>query len=124
MSPEIVAIVQKQFDAYNDKNAAVWASTYAENARQLAIDGTVLASGRADIQEKIQARFQEPDLRATLLQRSVVGNVVIDHEYIVRNFPEGVGSVEMLCIYTIENGLIAQGIFKVFNQQIGNIKHY
>jgi hypothetical protein len=31
----------------------------------------------------------------------VVGNVVVDSEEITRNFPEGLGTIEMLCIYEV-----------------------
>jgi hypothetical protein len=51
-------------------------------------------------------RFTEPDLHARLLSRTVMGNVVVDLELITRNFPEGVGTLEMLCIYEVANGLI------------------
>ena len=66
----------------------------------------------------IVERFKEPDLKATVLNRTVHDNVVIDHELVIRNFPEGIGSVEMLCIYTVESGYIKRAIFKVFNKQL------
>jgi len=47
-----------------------------------------------------------------------VEKVVIDHEEIIRNFPEGKGTVEMLCIYHVEKGLIQKGQFKVFNKRV------
>lgn len=118
MKEKIIEVVERQFVAYNLKNAEAWASTYAEDAIQQTTDGVILANGRTEIQEKIFARFQEPDLKAVLLNRTVYGNVVIDHEKITRNFPEGLGSVEMLCIYTVEGEYIKRGIFKVFNQQL------
>ncbi len=120
MQDEIIQIVDRQFMAYNLKDAHMWASTYAENAVQQTMDGVILASGRSEIQKNILARFQEPDLKAVLLNRTVYDNVVIDHEIITRNLPEGLGSVEMLCIYTVEYGYISRGIFKVFNQQFIN----
>ena len=118
MQEEIVGIVERQFIAYNQKDAEAWASTYAEDAVQLTTDGAILAKGRKEIREKILNRFHEPDLKAILLNRTVYDNVVIDHEKVIRNFPEGLGSVEMLCIYTVENGYIKCGIFKVFNQRL------
>lgn len=118
MQDEIIEVVERQFVAYNLKDAEVWASTYAEDAVQQTVDGVVLAEGRAEIQKRILGRFQEPDLKAVLLNRTFYDNVVIDHEKITRNFPEGLGSVEMLCIYTVEGGYIKRGIFKVFNQQL------
>ena len=40
-----------------------------------------------------------------------MGNVVVDAELITRNFPEGIGTLEMLCIYEITNGLIQKVSF-------------
>lgn len=120
MSTDAVAVVEKQLTAYNAKNAEDWAATYAEDAIQKTLDGLLLATGRTEIKQKILLRFQEPNLRATLITRSVFDNVVVDHELIQRDFPEGSGTIEMLCIYTVENGFIKQAIFKSFNQQLEN----
>ena len=51
-------------------------------------------------------RFAEPDLHAELLSRIVMDNIVVDHEKITPNFPEGRGSLEMMCVYEIKDGLI------------------
>lgn len=120
MQQDIVQVVEQQLAAYNLKDAAMWAATYAIDAVQQTMDGTILATGRDEIQRNILVRFQEPDLKAILLSRTVHDNVVIDHEKVIRNFPEGVGSVEMLCVYTVEGGYIKRGIFKVFNQRFTN----
>lgn len=64
------------------------------------------------------SRFAEPDLHAPLLSRHSYDNVVIDHERVTRNFPEGPGTIEMLCIYLIEQGLIARASFKLFNNRL------
>lgn len=114
----VVEVIERQLQAYNQKDAKAWAQTYALDAVQQSTDGDILAVGREDIEAKIAARFEEPDLHAELLNRSVFENTVIDHERITRNFPEGLGSVEMLCIYTVENDLIQRGIFKVFNKTL------
>ena len=111
-------VVQMQLDAYNNKDLVNWLNTYAEDAVQYSIEGEVLASGHQQMAESISIRFKEPDLHARLLNRIVSDNVVIDHEEIIRNFPEGKGTVEMLCIYHVEKGLIKKGQFKVFNKRV------
>ena len=58
-------------------------------------------------------RFAEPDLHAELLSRVVMGSVVVDHERITRNFPEGKRTIEMLCVYEVVNGFIAKASFAV-----------
>lgn len=42
-----------------------------------------------------------------------MGNVVVDHEVVTRNFPEGVGTVEMVCIYVVRDGLIRTASFEI-----------
>ncbi len=113
------ALIERQLEAYNQKNLEAWLATYASDAVQcLLVDGTVIAAGHEAMRTNILARFKEPDLRAELLHRMVCDDVVIDHERITRNFPEGRGSVEMLCIYSIRDGLIAKAQFKVWNQRL------
>jgi hypothetical protein len=36
---------------------------------------------------------------------------VVDYERITRNFPEGKGTVEMLCVYEVADGLIQKATF-------------
>jgi hypothetical protein len=40
-----------------------------------------------------------------------VGNTVTDAELITRNFPEGVGTLEMLCVYEIFDARIQRASF-------------
>jgi hypothetical protein len=42
----------------------------------------------------------------------VAGRVIVDHEVITRNFPEGLGTMEMVCVYVVEKGLIQSASFK------------
>jgi len=41
----------------------------------------------------------------------VVGPLVVDHEMVTRNFPEGVGTVELVCMYEVVGGLIHRASF-------------
>ena len=45
------------------------------------------------------------------IQRSVAANVVVDHEVVTRTFPEGPGTLELVCIYVVEDGLIQTASF-------------
>jgi len=108
-SPEIV--IQRQLDAYNDRDLDGWLSTYAPNARQFEFPGTLLTSGHDEIRARTAPRFQEPNLRARLIKRTVIGHIVIDHEEVTRTFPEGPGRIELVCIYEVRNGLIQHASF-------------
>ncbi|MEJ6004735.1 nuclear transport factor 2 family protein [Paucibacter sp. AS339] len=114
-APNPIGLIQAQLDAYNARDVAAWLATYAADARQYAYPGTLLAQGHAEIGERIQARFAEPNLHARLLSRSVMatatGHTVIDHETITRTFPEGTGELDMMAIYEVSGGLIQSGMF-------------
>lgn len=109
MSP--ADVVQRQLDAYNARDIEALLATYAPNATQHALHGDLLAAGHAAMRPRFLARFAEPDLHAALLQRTVMGGWVIDHERITRNFPEGRGTLEMLCFYEVRDGLIRKASF-------------
>lgn len=106
-----LAVVQAQLDAYNAKNIDALLATYAEDAQQFVLHGERLAQGHAEMRPRFLARFAEPDLHARLLSRTVVANVVVDCELITRNFPEGLGTLEMLCVYEVSNGRIQRASF-------------
>lgn len=110
---EYSAIVQRQLDAYNNKDIDAWLNTYAKDAKQLSLQGECLATGHEEMRRRMVVRFEEPDLHARLLNRVVMENVVVDHEVVTRNFPEGKGEMEMLCVYQIENGLISTASFSL-----------
>jgi putative hydrolase of HD superfamily len=109
--PDPAAVVQAQLDAYNAKDLDALMRTYAPDAQQFTLHGPLLAEGIDQIRPRYAARFLEPDLHARLLSRTVLGKVVTDLEVVTRNFPEGKGCVEMLCIYEVVDGRIARASF-------------
>jgi hypothetical protein len=109
LTPE--AVVQRQLDSYNSKNLEAWLATYAKDAKQFEHPGKLLASGHAEIRARAAARFQEPNLHAKLMQRSVMGHIIIDHETVSRTFPEGPGRIELVCIYEVREGKIQTASF-------------
>jgi hypothetical protein len=106
-------LIQQQLDAYNAKDVDAWLACYATDAQQYTLHGELLASGHGEMRSRITSRFAEPDLHANLLNRTVMANFVVDLELITRNFPEGKGSIEMLCIYEVINGLIQKASFSL-----------
>jgi hypothetical protein len=117
--PEVV--VQRQLDAYNARDLEALMATYAGDAEQFEHPATLLASGAAQIRERSLVRFQEPNLHAVLLQRMVMGDVVIDHERVTRTFPEGTGTIELVAIYQVVNGRIARAWF-IFGPKVLDAK--
>ncbi len=105
------AIVQAQLDAYNAKDIDALLRTFAPDAEQFTLHGELLAHGHAQMRARFLARFEELDLHARLLSRTVVSNVVADHERVTRNFPDGLGTVEMLCLFEVHGGLIRKASY-------------
>ena len=112
------AIVQRQLDAYNARDLDALLSIYAPDAQQFEHPGKLAASGSAQIRERMAIRFQEPNLHARLVQRVVMGNLVIDHEHVTRTFAEGPGSVDVVAIYEVTQGRIQSASVQVSNKRL------
>lgn len=106
-----IAVVQAQLDAYNARDIEALLRAYAPDAEQYMLHGERLAQGHEQLRSRFLARFAEPDLHARLLARTVMGAVVVDYEVVTRNFPEGQGTMEMLCVYEVLNGRIRKASF-------------
>ena len=118
MTSEIEYPVQQQLEAYNARDIDAFMLWWADDCEYFAFPSTLLAGSAAEIRERHVQRFKEPDLHGTLLSRITVGNVVVDHETVARNFPEGKGEVDVICIYEVENGRIAKAWFKMGEPRI------
>lgn len=105
------AVVQSQLDAFNARDIDGLMATYAPDAEQFQLHGALLARGHEQMRPRYLARFEEPDLHARLVSRTVMDNLVVDLEIITRNFPEGLGTLEMLCIYEVGDGCIQKASF-------------
>jgi hypothetical protein len=106
--PDPATIVQRQLDAYNAKDVAALVSIYADDAALYEHPDKLLAKGAAALRERFAVRFQEPNLHAALLHRLVAGDFVIDHERVIRTFPEGPGAIELVMIYEVKAGRITR----------------
>lgn len=113
-----MSVVQAQLDAYNAKDIDGLLDTYAHDAEQYTLHGEQLAKGHDQLRSRFLARFEEPHLHAKLVSRVVVGNIVTDAELITRDFPEGVGTLEMLCIYEVNEGRIQKASFSLGQKTI------
>jgi hypothetical protein len=114
VNPE--TIVQQQLDAYNARDLNALMATYAEDAQHFEYPDKLLASGAAQIRERVALRFQEPNLHAQLIHRTVQGNIVIDQELVTRTFPEGPGTTELIALYEVREDKIANARF-LFGQK-------
>jgi len=105
--------VQKQLDAYNARDIDAFMQWWSDDCEYYEFPARLLASGAAQIRERHVTRFKEPNLFGKLIKRSVVDNLVVDQEVVTRTFADGIGEVDVLAIYQIENGKIAKAWFKM-----------
>ncbi len=122
MTESAETIVQRQLDAYNARDLDALVALYADDAQLFEHPSTLLAAGSAALRERFAPRLREPNLHARLLQRIVMGAVVIDHEQITRNFPEGQGTLEMVMIYEVRGGRIATAWSVLGAKTVGTTK--
>jgi hypothetical protein len=115
---EPAQVVQRQLDAYNARDIDALLATYATDAQQFLLGGAQLASGHAQMRARMLERFAEPDLHAHLIQRMVAGNVVVDHEIVTRNFPEGRGTLVLVAVYEVRDGKIQTQIVSLGAKQL------
>ena len=108
LSHDPEAVVQRQLEAYNARDIDALLAAYADDAQTFEHPAKLLASGSVQLRDRFMARFQEPNLHAALVERVVMGHIVVDHEKVTRTFPEGPGSLELLMIYDVQKGRIAK----------------
>jgi hypothetical protein len=104
--PEV--IVQRQLDAYNAKDLDAFMRLWREDAEIFEHPATLVARGTEQIRERHRLRFTEPNLHGRLLQRLVMGPMVVDHERVTRTFPEGPGQLEVIVTYEVRGELLAR----------------
>ena len=107
------AVVQRQLEAYNAKDIDALMATFADDVEAFEYPNTLLFSGIEKMRQRLAGRLQEPNLHAQLLNRIMMGNLVIDHEIVTRTFPEGAGQLETIVIYEVRDGKIAKNWFVV-----------
>jgi len=111
-SVEEADIVRRQLDAYNARDIVAFMSFWADDAEVFSWPNTLVAAGADDIRARHIERLKEPDLFAELISRVAVGGLVVDREVVTRNFPEGLGKLDVVGIYESGDGRIRRAWFK------------
>ena len=105
------SVVERQLAAYNARDLTKWLATYSPDAEHFLADGTLLARGREQLQQRMRQRFADRHLNAELLARIVLGSTVVDHERVTRTAADGLEAVEMVCMYSVHEGEIVRATF-------------
>ncbi|SNR42696.1 hypothetical protein SAMN04488009_1610 [Maribacter sedimenticola] len=104
--PEI--LVQRQLEGYNQKNINTFLSPYAENVKIYGDNGVLRTAGIENMRNRYSDFFATtPDLHCESKNRIVIGNIVIDEEFITANGK----SFSAIGIYEIEHNKIAKVTF-------------
>jgi hypothetical protein len=100
-----VDVVQRQVEAYNDRDLDRFVSAYSETIAIFRMPSTEpIISGKVELAKFYSTqRFNLPGLHAEIVNRIVLGNKVIDHERIlgVRDTP-----IEIAAVYEMIGELI------------------
>jgi ribosomal protein S18 acetylase RimI-like enzyme len=105
--------VQGQLEAYNARDIDAFMRWWADDCQYYEFPSRLIANGAAEIRERHVARFKEPNLHGALVKRITVANLVVDHETVTRNSPDGPGEVDVVAIYEVDGGRIAKAWFKM-----------
>ena len=101
------AIVDRQLDAYHRHDIDAFATCYTDDVVLGPLNGAVQSVGLAALRTRYRTLFQlYPKNRARVVNRMVLGSVVIDHEDIDRG--PGAEKFQTLVIYTLAGDKIAR----------------
>ncbi len=104
-------IVQQQVEAYNERNIVKFLACHASDIELYTFpESEPYCVGKASLKEIYQSVFENsPNLNAAILNRIIMGNIVIDHENVTGR--KGIASIKIIAIYEIKNGLISKARF-------------
>ncbi|MBX2829145.1 MAG: nuclear transport factor 2 family protein [Flavobacteriaceae bacterium] len=101
-------IVDKQLKAYNARDIDGFMATYSEDIKLYSFPQRFMSEGQTSMKENYGKFFEStPDLNCTIKNRIVIGNKVIDEEFLTINGQ----NYAAIAIYEVENGLISKVTF-------------
>lgn len=104
LPPTAEELVQRQAVAYNARNLDGFLAVYSPQIKMYNFPDELILEGMDKMRERYTKRFSNStNLYAEIVNRSLMGDYVIDHEK-VTGLPNG--DIEANVIYHIENGLI------------------
>lgn len=101
-------IVEKSLEAYNNRDLDLFMSYFSEDIKMYDFNGNITAQGFDNVKMLYKGLFDSsPKLHSKILNRTIIGNKVIDHEYITgrRGSDE---AIEIVFIYVVENEKIVK----------------
>ena len=101
-------IVQRQLNAYNARDIDAFMNTYSDDIKLYNFPDQLSTEGKDAMREGYASFFSNtPDLHCEIKNRIVIGNKVIDEEYLTVNG----NHVSAVAVYEVENGKIVKVTF-------------
>ncbi len=102
------AIIQTQLNAYNARDIDAFLNSYSEDVQIFNFPHELRLKGKENMRDEYVGFFRNnPDLHCEIKNRIVIGNKVVDEEYITVNGT----NFNTVAIYEVENGKIAKVTF-------------
>lgn len=103
--PESEAIIQQQLEAFNAKDIKAFVETFDSEVKAYDYPNKLYVQGEKQLYKTFSDFFlQTPDLHCEIINRIILGSIVIDEEYLTVNGD----NFNAIAIYEIENGKISK----------------
>ena len=103
-------LAQEQLDAYNKRDIEAFLKPYHENVKVYNHPDQLVFEGKEAMRKRYGPMFQSsPDLHCTLMNRMVLGNIVIDQESVIFNKDQP--PTEVMAMYKIKDSKIVEVYF-------------
>ncbi len=109
--PAAGQVIAEQFDAYNARDLDRFMTCWDKHATFVSQPDHIIAKGAAQIRQIFRQWFADTALQAVLLSRTVVDDIVVDHELVTSTTGDRLKQFEVVAIYTVVNGRIAHATF-------------
>ncbi len=109
-------LAQQQLDGYNQHNLDLFLAPYADSVIIYQFPNQVIYQGKEQMRETYGKMFESnKDLFCTLMNRMIMGNTVMDHEYVV--FDKNEPAIEVIAMYKIRQQKIVEVYFIRNNEE-------
>jgi hypothetical protein len=102
--------VAVQLKAYNERDIETFVSAYSDTVKVYFFPGELQYQGKSEMRQKYAAMFERtPDLHCELVNRMVMGNIIIDQEKVL--YKKGQPRIDAIAIYKLKDNLIYEVTF-------------
>jgi hypothetical protein len=109
-SSSVEAPVKLQLEGYNKRDIDMFARAYSDTVKVYRQPGQLSYQGKEELRKRYGAMFANtPDLHCELVNRIIAGNVVIDHERVLRQ--KGQPRFEAIAVYRVQGNKIVEVTF-------------